>query len=202
MKITKLEESGIAGALLGIGLSYGVTLQLTQNKDALHEWYEDIYQNKPIYLLRKKMEKRANKLAPLGGGHNEFLKFIHIHLLITAPDYWWGQMVQYSFVNDLSTSLMHSALDRNLEQTDFEGIISADGIDLLGYFRNLVINNQMDFDEYIGKIPRGFLYTRVLDTNYMALKNIIAQRKNHKLPQWKLFCDAVLEQVDYPEWLE
>jgi hypothetical protein len=60
----------------------------------------------------------------------------------------------------------------------------------------------MPFDEYVGRIPRGFLYTRVVTTNYMTLQNIFKQRGQHKLPQWQFFCTEVLEQVKFPEWLK
>ena len=38
-------------------------------------------------------------------------------------------------------------------------------------------------------------------TNYKALRNIIEQRKNHKLEQWHYFCNSILNQVEHPELL-
>jgi hypothetical protein len=38
--------------------------------------------------------------------------------------------------------------------------------------------------------------------NYKCLQNIINQRKNHRLPQWQIFCENVLNQVEHPEFLD
>ena len=158
---------------------------------------------KEVYALTIKMGGRASKLALKGNGHNEFLKHITVSLLIVAPNSFWKQADQYKvgFI-DLSTSVMHNALDRDLNQTDFEYHIPETYIELLSHFRLQVLDGKMLFDEYVNMIPEGFLYTRVVTTNYMALRNIINQRKNHKLLNWKYFCNRVLEIVDFPEWLQ
>lgn len=36
--------------------------------------------------------------------------------------------------------------------------------------------------------PAGFKITARLTTNYRCLRNIWLQRKNHRLPEWKIFC--------------
>jgi hypothetical protein len=45
-------------------------------------------------------------------------------------------------------------------------------------------------------LPEGFLQLRTLSTNYAELLNIYFQRKNHRLPEWKVFCNYV-EQLPY-----
>jgi hypothetical protein len=110
-------------------------------------------------------------------------------------------MSQYSFVVDLSTSTMHTILNRDLTQADFESHIPETYLEKLNLDRQVVLDGNMDLDKFVGRLPRGYLYTRVVSTNYMALQNICKQRKNHKLPQWKLFIDAVREQVQHPEWV-
>lgn len=39
--------------------------------------------------------------------------------------------------------------------------------------------------------PCGFTYTIRFTTNYRQLKTIYKQRKNHKLPEWKWFCQWI-----------
>ena len=36
--------------------------------------------------------------------------------------------------------------------------------------------------------PAGFMLTAGMTTNYRQLKTIYSQRKNHRLPEWRMFC--------------
>jgi len=42
---------------------------------------------------------------------------------------------------------------------------------------------------------------RMWNMNYKTLRNIILQRKNHRLPHWQTFIKSIEEQIDYPELL-
>ena len=39
--------------------------------------------------------------------------------------------------------------------------------------------------------PAGFRLTAKMTTNYRALKTIYNQRKDHRLPEWRAFCEWV-----------
>ena len=39
--------------------------------------------------------------------------------------------------------------------------------------------------------PQGFKLTAGMVTNYRCLRNIYRQRKDHRLPEWRAFCDWV-----------
>ena len=45
-----------------------------------------------------------------------------------------------------------------------------------------------NFCKVIYNIPTGFELTARMTTNYRQLKTIYAQRKNHRLPEWRKFC--------------
>ena len=45
-------------------------------------------------------------------------------------------------------------------------------------------------------VPSGFELTARITTNYRALKTVYAQRKNHKLPEWRAFC-RLIEELPY-----
>lgn len=45
----------------------------------------------------------------------------------------------------------------------------------------------------ISNLPSGFEYWAAMTTNYLQLKNIYKQRRNHKLPDWQVFCDWIEE---------
>jgi hypothetical protein len=205
MNIVKLDESNTNSALLGIGLSYGKTMSVTKCPASLAYWMNpECFKNIPDALIETKtqVKDRADSLAHKGGGHNEFLKHITVQFLITAPNFWWKHIDQYKvgFV-DMSTSQMHTVLDRDLEMADFEYDIPEPFINLLSHFRKLVLAGQFELEKYVNMIPEGYLYTRVVTTNYMTLQNIIKQRKNHKLSQWRYFCMEVLRLIEHPEWL-
>lgn len=40
--------------------------------------------------------------------------------------------------------------------------------------------------------PCGFKLTAGMSTNYRQLKTIVGQRKNHRLPEWREFCEEVV----------
>ena len=51
------------------------------------------------------------------------------------------------------------------------------------------------------RLPEGFLQTRMWCMNYKTLRNIILQRRTHRLPHWKEFIRQTLEQVEHRELL-
>jgi hypothetical protein len=55
-------------------------------------------------------------------------------------------------------------------------------------------NNNPTEENYLTvlyNIPSGFELTARITTNYRQLKTIYCQRKNHRLPEWKQFCEWI-----------
>ena len=50
-------------------------------------------------------------------------------------------------------------------------------------------------------LPEGFLQRREWCMSYKTLKNIHSQRKNHKLPHWRMFLEQVLKGISHPEFV-
>ena len=48
--------------------------------------------------------------------------------------------------------------------------------------------------------PGGFRLTARMTTNYRQLKTIYRQRRNHRLPEWRAFCEWI-ETLPYSEWI-
>lgn len=185
MQVKVIGEYGWEQSLLGMGLSFGVT-----------EPYgvEDFNQCvAPVAQLRE----RADKLARLDGGHNGFLEMNVVYLDITAPRYWSQQFNRYRIgVSRLSASTMHTIMKRHLNQSDFQSPIHQATLD---HLNELIDAN--NFESVKNELPEGFLQRMVVMANYKALRNIIAQRRNHRLTEWQLFVDAVVIGVRHPEWL-
>jgi len=68
--------------------------------------------------------------------------------------------------------------------------------------KNTSRENQMKelYLKILYNIPPGFELTARLTTNYRCLKNIWRQRKNHRLPEWREFCDWI-ETLPYAKEL-
>lgn len=48
--------------------------------------------------------------------------------------------------------------------------------------------------------PAGFTLTARMTTNYRCLRNIYMQRKDHRLPEWRAFCEWI-ETLPYAKEL-
>jgi len=172
MRVKIIKEAGYDEALLGLSLSYN------QEMDRM-----------PVV---------AGKLYSREGGHNKFLESIAVWLDISAPRYFWQQFDTYRIgVTKQSESTMHTILKQPISQENFEKAVPVETIDRLN---NLLLSK--DFDSLKNELPEGFLQRRIVFTNYMALRRIIAQRKTHKLREWHLFADTVINKVEHKELFE
>ena len=183
MKVTVIEESSISPALFGIGLSYGIT----SGKDFSAFSCQD----------KEHLLGVAQKLAGKGGGHDKFLRQIHVVLDVDAPAYWWPECDQYKVATvTQSESKMHTLMRQPITQDRFEAPISQASLERLESLRQAG-----DFRALLNELPHGWLQRRILSCNYAVLRNIIQQRRAHKLREWEVFIDAVLTGVRCPELL-
>jgi len=171
MKVKVLGECGYEFAMLGLSLSY----------------------NRPV----EEMPKVAEKLLVKGGSHVKFLESIAVWLDVIAPRLWWSQESTYRCgISRQSESTMHTVLKRPLTLYDFEDCIPPSTLKRL----NMLIKAKM-FEAVKNELPEGFLQRRIVCCNYKVLSHIYGQRENHKLKQWHIFLDSILEQVKYPQFV-
>ena len=144
------------------------------------------------------------RLAKAGDDHGKFLRMLPVVMTIVAPHYWWPEMDQYKVgtVTD-SCSKMHTLLQKPFELDDFEYNCISKGTLLqtirnLNFLRDRYING--DLDEYTKKaawqsileqLPLGYNQKRTWSGNYQVLKHIYHARKDHKLQEWRDFCDGL-----------
>jgi hypothetical protein len=141
-------------------------------------------------------EQIAPNLAHKDGGHNKFLESIYVWLKVDAPRYWWQEADTYRMSSKQSESTMHTISKRPLGQCDFVAPIPED---LLRYLNTLIEAN--DFTTLKRLLPESYMQLRIWCLSYKTLKNIINQRKNHRLVEWKIFVKSVLKEVNNPEFL-
>jgi hypothetical protein len=185
MKIEIIGEDGYNEALYGLGLSYGLTSGISYNG-----YIKDIE-------LLSKLKDISYKLSKREGGHNKFLETITMRLLINAPRYWWSEADTYRISTKQSESTMHTLMKNPITQDLFEQLIDCEYIKILEKMR--VDNNFKCLKNYI---PEGFLQSRVWVLSYKTLRNIISQRRKHKLEQWKQFCDHITTNAKHKEFLD
>lgn len=139
---------------------------------------------------------RAKKLAktPIGSGHSNFLKGIIVQFDLQYPEYFSPQLQRYHWIDIVSSqSKMHRLTSRKLTKEDFTDYTSVGVID---YINSLIVRYNIDkdketFNQIISNLPSGYLKWMRISTNYLQLKTVTIQRKNHKLQEWREFCDWV-----------
>lgn len=140
--------------------------------------------------------KRAENLAntPLGSGHNNYLKGIIVQADIQYAQYFTPQLQRYNFVDIISSQ---SKMHRLTSLDTIEGycnkyvekqIISIVDILIQDYNEK---PNKDKFMKVISNLPMGYELWMGITTNYLQLKTIYNQRKNHKLEDWKQFCNWI-----------
>lgn len=142
--------------------------------------------------------KRGSTLAQTksGGGHDCFLKGITVSAVVKAPQYFWQQIKRYHFFDIISSqSTMHRITKMNIADCCNDDVDQR-VIDIV----NEHIENGA-FIKAIANLPSGFCLTAGITTNYLQLKTIYNQRKNHKLTEWSTEFMEFLKSLPYFEKL-
>ena len=158
------------------------------------------------------------RLRKAGPDHRKFMRMIVVYMDITAPLYWWKEFDTYkvgTVANSCST--MHKIAAKEFTLDDFsrdhlyecnefkEMYFSSDVcskeltatdalkiiIDALNNYREqyLVTKDKSDWWQMIQLLPSSYNQKRTVMLNYEVLANIYAARKDHKLNEWRTFCD-------------
>ena len=186
MIVDVLKVDGIKEALLGMGLSYG----LTSDKNIID--MEDA-------KLAGRLTKICEKCARRGNGEDKFLRMIQIWADVTAPRFWWAEFDTYKVGTvALSESTMHTLGKRPLAQEDFDGGLPIVLLDLLNA-RTCTPCYTIEAKKEL--LPESFLQRRIVNFNYAVFANMIRQRRNHRLPQWHYFLNKVYYTLPIQEFL-
>lgn len=154
-------------------------------------------------LLGENDLKLAKTLAHGGPVHGKFLRMIHVSADVTAPLYWWKQADKYqvgTVTNSCST--MHKIHSKEFTIEDFshehmnqnsitvlEAVIKE--LNLNREFFN-VTKNKDYWWQMIQLLPSSYNQLKTYDLNYEVIRNQYFYRKNHKLDEWREYCDWAL----------
>lgn len=173
---------------------HGIENAMRGMRNPMNSWSRnDSYMN----VIGEKDLELATRLAKAGTEHRKYARQIMVWIDIKAPLYFWTEFDTHKIsTTSNSCSTMHKLLSRHLNQDDFSIHIPPDYLTLL----NHTIDQK---DLYVAKnlLPCSYLQTRTVTMNYEVLLNMIRQREHHKLPEWREFCEYMLEYCPYLEEL-
>lgn len=160
------------------------------------------------------------KLAKNGSVHAKYRRMITVYVDITAPLYWWKEFDTYkvgTVANSCST--MHKIAEKEFTMEDFScEHLSGDGtklffktVDTLNLYRQLYLNTNTDvqrngtrFSEEVCEkikkdlwwamiqlLPSSYNQKRTVMLNYEVLADIYQHRREHKLDEWREFCEWI-----------
>ena len=150
------------------------------------------------------MTDRIKSLAncKMGTGHDVMMQGIIVQFDLTFSNKAWVELQRYHFIDFVSSqSTMHciSKMDIKCMCNDY---VSDTVIADVERLKEIYLNTK-DSEDYLRllyNIPSGFELTARMTTNYRQLKTIYKQRINHRLPDWRIFCDFV-EKLPYAKEL-
>lgn len=128
-----------------------------------------------------------------GEGHDQFLTGIIVSFDLKFTNKAWIELERYRFINFVSSqSTMHRIARFNLGE-QYNGYVDDMIVDRMHELVD-TYNETKDPEDYLRVLysnPAGFMLTARLTTNYRALKTVYHQRKTHRLPEWRAFCEWV-----------
>lgn len=131
--------------------------------------------------------------CPVGAGEDQFLTGIIVQFDLTFSIKVWGQAERYHFLDFISSqSTMHRILGFDFD-AQYIKYVDPRVVKIMKELRD-TYNKTHSVDDYLALVytnPCGFKLTAAMTTNYRQLKTIYHQRKNHKLPEWREFCEAI-----------
>lgn len=153
------------------------------------------------------------RLDKAGTEHRKFMRMITVYVDITAPLYWWKEFDTYkvgTVTNSCST--MHKIAAKEFTMEDFScehletiSRLDEDGEEYKPYMlmKEMIkclnacrktfmeTKNKTDWWQMIQLLPSSYNQKRTVMLNYEVLASMYHQRKNHKLDEWRTFCEWI-----------
>ena len=143
---------------------------------------------------------QLGSVAP-GTGHDQFLTGIIAQFDLTFTVKAWTEAERYHFLDFISSqSTMHRIARFDLD-TQYIDYVDPRMVEIMKELKDKY-NETQDPEDYLRLLysnPCGFKLTAAMTTNYRQLKTIWNQRHTHRLPEWREFCDQVLEFPHFSE---
>ena len=152
------------------------------------------------------------KLRNAGSDHRKFMRMITVYVDVTAPLYWWKEFDTYkvgTVANSCSTMHKVHAKEFTLDDFSHEHLLQYENagwgevvptallnttITALNSYRSEYIRtkDKRFWWQMIQLLPSSYNQKRTVMLNYEVLANMYHSRRNHKLDEWKEFCELHL----------
>lgn len=133
-----------------------------------------------------------------GTGHDNWLNGVIVQFDLTYTVKAWTEAERYHFLDFVSSqSTMHRIAKFDLDKqydAHTDPRIIAIVKELADKYNET--NDPEDYLRLLMSNPCGFQLTAGMTTNYRQLKTMYAQRRTHRLPEWREFC-AWIETLPY-----
>ena len=156
----------------------------------------------------------------MGEGHDNFLSGIVVNFDLTITNKMWVEAERYHFFQIVSSqSTMHRISKIGENRNNFDSHVDPRTLSILNekiaeYNRlsslvtpsDLNVTQKRDellkeaYLDILMNVPAGLKLTARISTNYRQLKTIYYQRKNHRLPEWRKFCNWM--ETELPHFKE
>lgn len=174
-KVKTLEIGGFAGALLALRLPYGkecrsIPTVLNENLgkriDTDGEESFDLFNYSSIIQLHDKDKALISALVKRGDGHAKVLRGVMVWCEVNAPRYFHVELDTYRV---------------GCERLSSESTMHIEGKGL----------SEEELIQMKENLPEGHMQKRIWVFSYQTLRRIYFQRRNHRLPQWRKFCEWI-----------
>lgn len=152
--------------------------------------------------------QKLTKASRFNAAHAQFLTGIIVNFDLTFSNKAWIEAERYRFLNFISSqSTMHCITKFGLrkqcneyvderiitivqEYIDLYNSLTAQDEETIEFKKNLYL-------KILYNLPSGFQLTARMTTNYRCLLNIYNQRHDHRLPEWREFCNQLLKELPF-----
>ena len=157
-----------------------------------------------VNKLNDELTDGIKKLAQSGRGegHDQWLTGVVVQFDLTLTVKCWTEAERYHFLDFISSqSTMHRITKFDLDKAYIEYVdprivdIMKEKVALYNEMCAAEVRDEEAIKEQYLRVlysnPCGFKLTAGMTTNYRQLKTIYNQRKTHRLPEWRAFCEWV-----------
>ena len=169
IKVNVIEIAGFASVLKALRLPFGLECRSRANA----EYYKgdtEPYRFASVSFteIEPKDLHLLSTLVKRGDAHSKVLRGLMVYMEIEAPVYWWCECETHRYGHERlsSESTMH--------------------IDCRGLSGEELVKAKSE-------IPMGKMLKKIDMFSYQALRNIYKLRYDHRLPEWKSFCNVIKE---------
>ncbi len=172
-------------------------------RNPMNSWAKsDSHYDGDEYVIGEADLDLAERLAKSGTDHRKYLRMIFVSVDVTGPLYWWKEYDTYKVGTVAnSTSTMHKIHSKPFGREDFScdrmsdvALASLDQTIAVLEERRLKYVETKDtayWHDMIQLLPSSYNQMRTTTLNYETLINIYYARRNHKLPEWHVYCDWI-----------